>query len=110
MTGKPSNDWESSSNSQFGAGIGVKQLYEAGTELAVEDGAADLGQEIGAAAGPLHLLRFVHTPVDQEVGGCFGQCGADAETGTMTLGVVDQPGALAGRIVVDLAQRRPQPA
>jgi hypothetical protein len=35
MTGKPSSDWGSSSHSHFGAGIGVKQLSEAGTELAV---------------------------------------------------------------------------
>jgi hypothetical protein len=28
----------------------------------------------------------------------------------MTLGVVDQPSALAGQIAVDLAQCRPQPA
>jgi hypothetical protein len=37
-----------------------------------------LKQEVGAAAGPAHLLRFVHAAVDQEVGGAFGQRGADA--------------------------------
>src|SRR5690349_21595437 len=81
-----------------------------GAELAVDDGAADLEQAIGAAAPPVHLLLFVHAPVDQEVGGAFGDRGADPLTGAMTLGIVDQPGALAGEIAVDLAQRRPQPA
>ena len=80
----------------------MEQLSEAGTELAVEDGTADLEQEIGAVAGPAHLLRFVHAAVDQEVGGAFGQRGADAEPGTMAFGVVDQPSALAGQIAVDL--------
>jgi hypothetical protein len=72
-------DWGSSSDSRFGAGIGVGQLFDAGTELAVEDSTADLEQEIGAVPGPAHLLGFVHAAVDQEVGGAFGQRGADAE-------------------------------
>ena len=87
----------------------MKQLAEAGTELAVEAGATDVEQEIGAAAGPSHLLRFVHAAVDQEVGGAFGEQCADPQTGTMAFGIVDQPSALAGQIAVDLAQRRPQP-
>ena len=41
-------DWGSSSHSHFGAGIDFEELSEAGAELAVEDGAADLEQEIGA--------------------------------------------------------------
>src|SRR6188474_3419110 len=88
----------------------MEELAEAGTKFAVEAGAADLEQKIGAAAGPSHLLRFVHAAVDQEVGGAFGDRRADPQTGTVALGIVDQPGALAGQIAVDLAQRRPQPA
>src|SRR5690242_13684797 len=102
------HDWGSSRHSRFIAGIGVEQLSEAGTELAVEDGAADLEQEIGAPAGPPHLLGFVHASVDQEVRGSFGDRRADPQTGTVALGIVDQPSALAGQIAVDLAQRRPQ--
>jgi hypothetical protein len=34
-------------------------MTEAGAELAIDDSAADLEQEIGAAAGPAHLRRFV---------------------------------------------------
>ena len=45
----------------------MEQLAEAGTEFAVEGGATDLEQEIGAAAGPSHLLGFVHAAIDQEV-------------------------------------------
>src|SRR5690348_10965517 len=104
--------WGSCSQSQAGGGIGfgLEQLAESGAELAVDDGAADLEQEIGAAARPAHLLLLVHAAVDQEVGGAFGDRRADPLTGTMLLGVVDQPGALAGEIAVDLVQRRPQPA
>jgi hypothetical protein len=56
------------------------------------------------------LLGFGHAAVDQEVGGAFGERGTDPQTSTMTLGIVDQPGTLAGQIAVDLAQRLPQPA
>jgi hypothetical protein len=56
------------------------------------------------------LLGFVHAAVDQEVGGAFGERGTDPQTGAMAFGIVDQPGALAGQIAVDLAQRSPQPA
>jgi hypothetical protein len=86
----------------------MEQLAEAGPELAVEAGT--LEQKICAAAGPSHLLGFVHAPVDQEVGGAFDERCADPHTGTMAFGIVDQPGALAGQIAVDLAQRGPQPA
>jgi hypothetical protein len=55
MAGLP-RDRGSSRHSRFGAGIGVEQLSEAGTEPAVEDGAADMEQEIDASAGPSHLL------------------------------------------------------
>ena len=111
VTGLP-RDWGSGSDSRFGAEIflSFEKLSEAGAELAVEDGAADLEQEIGAAAGPPHLLGFVHAAVDQEVGGAFGDRRADPQTGAMAFGIVDQPGTLTGEIAVDLAQRRPQPA
>src|SRR3954471_559874 len=101
--------WGSGSPDQVGDGIdfGIEQRFEAGSELAVEDSA--LEQEIGAAAGPPHLLRFVHAAIDQEVGGAFGDRRADPQAGTMAFGIVDQPGTLTGEIAVDLAQRRPQP-
>ncbi len=70
--------WSSSWRRQhghIGNGIdfGFEELSEGGAELAVEDGATDLEQEIGAPAGPAHLLGFVHAAVDQEVGSAFGE-------------------------------------
>src|SRR3954464_12251041 len=67
----------SGSPGQVGDGIdfGIEQRFEAGSELAVEDSA--LEQEIGAPAGPPHLLGFVHAAVDQEVGGPFRDRRAD---------------------------------
>ena len=52
-----SKSWGSGSPGQVGDGIdfGIEQRFEAGSELAVEDSAADLEQEIGAPAGPPHL-------------------------------------------------------
>jgi hypothetical protein len=41
----------------------MEHLAEAGPELAVEAGAANLEQEIGTAAGPAHLLGFGHLDV-----------------------------------------------
>ena len=46
--------------SQVGGGIGIEQMSGPEAELAVEDGAADLEQEIGTAARPSHLPRLVH--------------------------------------------------
>jgi hypothetical protein len=53
----------------------VEKLTKPGPELAVEDGA--LEQEVGAAAGPPHLLGLGHAAIDQEVGRCFGQRGTE---------------------------------
>ena len=48
----PSKDWGSSSHGHIGNGIdfSFEELSEGGAELAVEGGATDLEQEIGAAA------------------------------------------------------------
>ena len=107
-----SRSWGSGSPGQVGNGIdfSIEQRFEAGSELAVEDSAADLEQEVGATTGPSHLLGFVHAAVDQEVGSAFGERGTDPQPGAMALGIVDQPSALAGQIAVDFAQRGPQPA
>jgi hypothetical protein len=72
-----SRSWGSGSPGQVGDGIdfGIEQRLKAGSELAVEDGA--LEQEIGAPAGPPHLLGFGHAAVDQEVGGPFRDRRAD---------------------------------
>src|SRR3954464_5852723 len=86
---EPSMEWGSGSHSRFGAGLGFEELAEAGAEFAVEDGA--LEQEISTASRPSHLLRLVQAAVDQEVGRCFGQGGADLQTGAMAFGTVDQP-------------------
>jgi hypothetical protein len=92
------------------AGSAALKLSEAGPEFVVETGAADLEQEIGASAGPSHLLGFVHAAVDQEVCGAFRDRRADLQTGAMAFGIVDQLGILADEIAVDLTQRCPQPA
>jgi hypothetical protein len=56
----PSSEWGSGSYSQVGGGIGIEQLSGPEAELAVEEGAADLEQEIGTTAKPSHPLRLVH--------------------------------------------------
>ena len=87
---------------------GLEFLSEAGTERAVVDGTANLQEEIGAAPRPAHLLRFVHPPVDQEIGRPFGDRGANPQAGTVALGVIDRPVALAGQIAVQRLQGGPQ--
>src|SRR5918911_5488282 len=79
---------------------GLEALPEAGAERAVVDGAADLEQAVGPAPGPAHLLRFVHPAVHQEVRGALGQGRADPLPSSVPLGIVDQPIALASKIVV----------
>ena len=87
---------------------GLEALPEAGAERAVVDSASNLQQQVSAAPGPAHLLRFGHASVDQEVGRPFGDRGPNPQARTVPLGVVDQPGALAGQIAVQRAQRGPQ--
>ena len=84
------SDWGSGCHGQGRAGVGfsLEQLSEPGAELAIEDGATDLEQAVGALAGPAHLLRLGHSAVDQKVGGAFGQRSADPLPGTVTLGVI----------------------
>src|SRR5689334_24792246 len=77
---------------------GLEALPEAGAERAVVDGAADPEQPVATAPGPAHLLRLGHTAVHQEVGRALGQRRADPPPGPVSLGVVDQPVALAGEV------------
>src|SRR4051794_23471885 len=87
---------------------GLETLAEAGAERAVVDRTADLEQTVGTAPGPAHLLRLVHPAVHQEVGCALGQRHADPQPGSMPLGIVDQPIALAGEIIVQYLQGGPQ--
>jgi hypothetical protein len=77
-------------------------------ECAVVDRTPNLQEEIGASSRPPHLLRFVHPPIDQEVGGAFRHRGAYSQACTIAFGVVDEPGALAAKIGVERVQRVPQ--
>lgn len=53
----------------------------------------------------LFMRRLTRT-----LAGAFGQRGADAQTGAMAFGIVDQPSALVGQIAVDRVQGSPQSA
>src|ERR1700733_5108216 len=86
----------------------VKSMPKPGTECAVVDGTTDLEQQIGAPSRPSHLLRFIHAPVDQEVGCALGDRRSDAQTGTVSFGIVDQPCGLASEVFIDRMQRVPQ--
>ena len=83
-------------------------LSEAGAECAVVDGTANLQEEISPAPRPAHLLRFVHPAVYQEIGRPLGDRGANPQAGTVALGVIDRPVALAGQIAVQRVQGGPQ--
>ena len=50
----------------------IEHTTEPGAEHAVVDRAADLKKQIGSSPRPSHLLRFIHSPVDQEIRGTFG--------------------------------------
>src|SRR3954468_742400 len=107
---EPSRSWGSSCDGHWrvrGVG-GPEALPEAGAERAIVDGTADLEQPVGAAPGPAHLLRFGHPAVHQEVGRALGQRRADPLPRPMSLGIVDQPVALAGEVVVQRPQGGPQ--
>jgi hypothetical protein len=68
-----SSEWGSSSPGQVGDGtdFALEELSDAGSERAVEDGAADLEPAIGAASRPSHRLGFAPATIDQDVGAAF---------------------------------------
>ena len=90
------------------AGDRLKQVAEPRTERAVVDRTANLEQKIGASSRPSHLLRFVHSSIDKEVRSPFGHRSSDTQAGAISLGVIDEPVALAAEVAVDFVQRRPQ--
>jgi hypothetical protein len=49
-----------------------KSMANPRTERSVVDRTTNLEQEIGASPGPSHLLRLVHSPINQEVRRAFG--------------------------------------
>jgi hypothetical protein len=65
------------------------------SERSIIDRAANLKQEISPSSGPAHLLRFAHSPIEDEICGPFCNRSSDTETGTVSLGVVDEPTTLA---------------
>ncbi len=86
----------------------VEALPRPGTGRAIVDGAADLQQEVGAPSCPSHLLGFIHSPVDEEIRGRFGERCSGTQAGAVTFGVIDQPVALTGKIAVQRMQGGPQ--
>jgi hypothetical protein len=64
-------------------------LSKGRTESAIIDSTTNLKQQIGPASRPPHLLTFVHTAVHQEIGRPFGNRGANSQSGTVPLGVVN---------------------
>jgi hypothetical protein len=83
---------------------GFESLTEAGTKRPVVNCAADLQHQVGASLRPAHLLRLAHPAIDQEIRRTLRHRSPD----TVSSGVVDQPGALATEIFVDLVERMPQ--
>jgi hypothetical protein len=83
-------------------------VAESGTERTVVNRAADLKEQVGPSPRPSHLLRLVHSPVDQEIRGPFGNRCPDTQARTVAFGVIHEPSSLAGEIVVDFVQCVPQ--
>ena len=98
-----SSEWGSSGAGQPLVLVGMrpKSAAQSRTKRPIVDGAANLKQEIGTSSGPTHLLRLVHSPIDEKVCGSFCNRSSDTQTGTVSLGVVDEPTTLTSEITVD---------
>jgi hypothetical protein len=83
---------------------GLESLPKAGAESAIIDCAANLEQKICPSPRPAHLLRFVHPAVHQKIGCPFRDRGADPQSGPVPFGIIDQPVALAGEIIIQRVQ------
>jgi hypothetical protein len=79
------------------------------SELVVEDAAADLEQEVGAAGCPAHLLFFDHALADDLVDRGFGERGGEGFASTLAFAVVGDPLGVGADVAVELADRLEQP-
>src|SRR4051812_39441213 len=61
-----------------------------------------------ARSRPSHLLRLVHTTVDQEIRCAFDNRRPDPLSGPESFGIVDQPCGLTSEVFIDRMQRVPQ--
>ena len=52
-------------------GMRLESVAQSRAERSIVDRAANLKQEIGTSSGPAHLLRLVHSPIDEKVCGSF---------------------------------------
>src|SRR5208283_5074250 len=91
---------------RFGKGLvcfgdPIKSMPKPGTERAIVDRATNLEQQIGAISRPPHLLRLVHTTVDQKVRCALGNRRSDPLAGPESFGIVDQPCGLASEVFID---------
>ena len=55
----------------------LKPVAEPRAECSIVDCAANLEQEIGTSSGPAHLLRFIHSAVDEKVCGSLSDRRSD---------------------------------
>src|SRR3954463_2620356 len=85
----------------------VEFLSVARTKRTIVDGTANLEEEIGPSPRPAHGLRFVHPPIAQEIGRHLRDRGTNPQAGTVPLGVIDHPVALAGEIAIQRVQGGP---
>ena len=89
----------------------LKSVAQSGGQRSVAERATQTQkQEISTSSGPAHLLRLVHSPIDEKVCGPFCKRSPDTQTGTVSLGVVDEPTTLASEITIDVKQCVPQRA
>src|ERR1700733_6247300 len=84
----------------------LKPVAQPGAERSIVDRAANLEQEIGTSSGAAHLLRLVHSPIDEKVCGSLGDRSSDAQLGTVPHGVVDEPTTLTSERAVDAGSAR----
>jgi hypothetical protein len=87
---------------------GFEPLAETETKRPVVNCAADLQHKVGASPRPAHLLGLFHPAIDQEIRRALRHRGPDAQASAVSSGIVDQPGALATEILVDLVKRMPR--
>jgi hypothetical protein len=85
-------------------------LFRPVIECTIIDRAPNLSGRSESHRDQRILLTFVHPVIHQEIRRSFGDRGSNTQARVVVFGVIHQPGALAGQIIIQIPQCGSKPS